>query len=140
MNMNKNTFKFFALFSLVAFSSASSYSMLRRSMPQISTLPFIALRHCTTGSSTAQATETPKVEFKYSDTRMHPDDMAALKAETKYHGFDWIGVWSACILAGLVTMTSTRNNVDSLRIHQNQIIMKLNSIESKLNKINESSK
>ncbi|HSW76318.1 MAG TPA: hypothetical protein VLG50_04710 [Candidatus Saccharimonadales bacterium] len=111
--MNKNNFHILALFSLMAFSSANSYSMLRRSIPQISALPFMALRHCSTSSTTQQEimtiTETPKVEFKYSNSRMHPEDMKELKKyllENSKYEHNWEAYTAMLTVTGFFSCTA----------------------------------
>ncbi|MFA5998849.1 MAG: hypothetical protein WC747_02445 [Candidatus Babeliales bacterium] len=110
--MNKKNFKFFALFSFLVFSSANSYSMFRATRPQISTLPFIALRNCSTSpekpQETAQASETPKKtnETKRSETRMHQEDMDEIKSHIEDNGVNYFLIF--CI--GLITGGAARSH------------------------------
>ena len=131
--MSKNNFKLCAFFSLVAFSS-TSYSMLKATRPQISTTTLIALRHCAT--ATPQANELQNVEVKknnYSDTRIHPEDMAELKAHISSNrshiNYFWVGY--ACMLACLIAAPHTKSDLENIRNRQNQILYQLNSIKNK---------
>ena len=84
--------------------------MLRRTPPQISTLPFIALRHCSTATpkpqEAAQTNEIPKItkeETKYSGTRMHQDDMDEIKHHIKNNKVNYLFIWCIGLWTGLIT-------------------------------------
>ncbi|MCX5924442.1 MAG: hypothetical protein NTZ68_03400 [Candidatus Dependentiae bacterium] len=136
--------KHIALFALIVFSSASSYNMHRVARPQISATALMALRHCSAGSSSSQANETPKVETKetkYSDSRMHQDDMDEIKYciknnKVNYFLIFWIG-W----MTSLIATPQAKSDLNIIKNRQNDLSMKLNRIENKLDKtINDTSK
>src|SRR5258707_11779863 len=103
--MNTHSFKFFALFSLVAFSSARSYSIDKVIQSQFSATDSATPK----SQETAQVATTPEKSTEqttemdvYVKDRMNKKDMDELKKYIRLQSMDGFTVWAACFFAHLM--------------------------------------